>query len=268
MAKLGACGSPRGQQELAQSFGLPRDGFEDRKGEVNDIVAAVVALQASMAQPAGTAPFIEQALANGKEDPRARQQVYLVTVSRVLPATLANVPGFRDLAQLSREDIANAMRDALENPMKGDGGGRPRPSEPSSRVSALVVFQEAHADQSVHFHVVVRLTAYSRFAAAKRTLREKHGLPSHWSCSHKQFWSALRRPMCACVWVGVFLKEGDLEWARAFDSKPCAPAQMRTPQESIRPHSLANALACSLHRFSAIVAGQVLRGAHAHEACS
>ena len=36
------------------------------------------------------------------------------------------------------------------------------------------------------------LVAERAFAPAKRALRERHCLPSHWSCTHKQWWSALR----------------------------------------------------------------------------
>ena len=56
----------------------------------------------------------------------------------------------------------------------------------------LVVAKEAHADGSTHFHVAVKLVSCMRFRRAKLTLQERHKLPSHWSCSQTQLWSALR----------------------------------------------------------------------------
>ena len=51
---------------------------------------------------------------------------------------------------------------------------------------------ERHADGSVHFHLVVRLTEKKRLKLAKQSLQESRKLPSHWSCTHTQLWSALR----------------------------------------------------------------------------
>ena len=42
------------------------------------------------------------------------------------------------------------------------------------------------------YHVVVSLDAPCRFMGAKHALRERHGMQSHWSCTHSQMWSALR----------------------------------------------------------------------------
>ena len=50
----------------------------------------------------------------------------------------------------------------------------------------------AHSEGSVHYHAVVKLCRSIRFLQAKRTLRERDGLPSHWSCSHTRVWSAMR----------------------------------------------------------------------------
>ena len=119
-----------------------------------------------------------------------RQWVYFITISRVIHADNA-----QSLEDISREDVATAVRAAFDNPVDGGPrGGRPRagPRGTESRVQVLVVFREKHADGAVHYHVAVKLCTQMRFAAAKRTLWERFRLPSHFSCSHTQLWSAVR----------------------------------------------------------------------------
>ncbi|CAK0878955.1 unnamed protein product [Prorocentrum cordatum] len=128
------------------------------------------------------------------EKPDSLQWVYLVTISRVLDATLPDGRQYRDLGTMSREDIGKAVADAFNNPIPtGSAGGRPR-KEPDGQalVSMAVVFQEKHKDGAIHFHVAVKLTRSGRFQQAKRTLRERHLLPSHFSGSHQRMWSAVR----------------------------------------------------------------------------
>ena len=126
----------------------------------------------------------------GAEAADANQQVYLVTVSRVLPGT---VTSYQDISQLSRSQVADMIRDALDNPVSAaSGAGRPRGAG-ADRVLVvfLVVAKELHEDGTPHFHTVVKLSHKMRFKQAKRTLIERHRIPSHWSCSHTQVWSAL-----------------------------------------------------------------------------
>ncbi len=56
----------------------------------------------------------------------------------------------------------------------------------------IAVYMEAHADGDPHFHVALKLEGAQRFLCYKKTLRHRYGLPSHWSCSHTQLWSAVR----------------------------------------------------------------------------
>jgi hypothetical protein len=74
--------------------------------------------------------------------------------------------------------------------MSSSSGGRPRAE--AAVVDCTVVVQEAPADGSPHFHAVVKLFRQMRFKLAKQTLQERHRLPSHWSSSHSQLWSAIR----------------------------------------------------------------------------
>ena len=119
------------------------------------------------------------------------QRVYLVTVSRVLPGNGAG-HGYRDLAEVAREDVGRMVRDAFENPLTTGAGGRPRAGDAGSRVQFLAVAKEFHADGSPHFHIVVKLAHRMRFKPAKYTLQHRERMPSHWSSSHSQLWSAIR----------------------------------------------------------------------------
>ena len=85
-------------------------------------------------------------------------------------------------------------RDAIDNPEKVVGAGRQPAERTESNVEKLDVFRERHADGSAHFRVAVKLSANARFKVAKATLQNRHKVPSHWSCSHRQWWSA--------VWYG------------------------------------------------------------------
>ena len=138
-----------------------------------------------------TSPLYLALLADvGPEDGDANQHVYLISVSRVLPGTVASA-GFRDIATLSRAELRDMVRDAFGDPVPvASGGGRPPSGD--SVVEIVIVAKEQHADGSDHFHVVVKLTSNRRFKQAKLTLRERYKLPSHWSCTHRHVWSALR----------------------------------------------------------------------------
>ena len=127
----------------------------------------------------------------GGEDGAANQRVYLGTISRVLPGVRAIV-GYRDIETLTRAELVAMIRDAFDDPVcTGVAGGRPRASA-ESPVDFVITAKEAHADGSSHFHFVVKLSRNMRFKQAKVTLAERHKLPSHWSCTHRRVWSAIR----------------------------------------------------------------------------
>ena len=126
----------------------------------------------------------------GDEAADGNQLVYLATISRVLPG---NMSEYRNIRELKRDDVCAMVRDAFDNPITSPSGGRPRAAgQHRPIVKLVVVAQESHEDGSPHFHAVVRLNERMRWAPAKRTLIERHRVPSHWSCTHSQLWSALR----------------------------------------------------------------------------
>ena len=175
------------RQETATALGFQVDALDLRKDEINDMLTELVS-----AITAGRSA-LEELLAE-KENHDSKQLVYLITICRVLTATLQDGRAYADLDNLEHKAIAEAVLDAFDNPLStGTAGGRPRKKgRHESLVLMIVVYRELHADGAVHFHVVVKLAAQSRFRNIKRTLQERHRLPSHWSCSHSLLWSALR----------------------------------------------------------------------------
>jgi hypothetical protein len=185
----------------------------------------------------------------GCEDGGLNQQVYLATVSRVLPGHGA-AQGLRDIANLSRSDLASMMRDSFEHPIPTPAGGRPRAADShGGLVDILVVAKELHADGSPHFHVVIRLKHRMRFHAAKRTLQQRHKLPSHWSSSHSQLWSAVRyvhvatpkKPMVdADIYVWAH-SGGDVDLTE-LPKEPCTALAWRKRREAKEANSIAQGM--------------------------
>ena len=131
-----------------------------------------------------TSPFYLDLLSDlGAECGDANQRIYRVTISRVLLG-VAVFGGFRDIENLTRQDVDVMIRDAFDDPLPlgVTSAGRPR-TRNGVLVELVVVVKETHADGSAHFHAVLKLGHTMRFKQAKLTLRDRHKLPSHWSCS-------------------------------------------------------------------------------------
>ena len=139
-----------------------------------------------------TSPFYLDIVRDlGPESDNAHSLVYLIAISRVLPRS-STLLAYRDLETLKKEELVNMIRDALDDPVPLTfAGGRPC-TLTDSKAEIVMVVKEAHADGCSHFHAVVKLNAQMRFKRAKRTLEERYLLPSHWSCTHTQLWSAIR----------------------------------------------------------------------------
>ena len=67
----------------------------------------------------------EASLDLGEEENDARRSVYLVTIARVLTTTLETTQGLADVVQMSREQVWEAVRDAVDKPDRV-GHGRAR----------------------------------------------------------------------------------------------------------------------------------------------
>ncbi|CAE7414057.1 Ikbke [Symbiodinium sp. CCMP2456] len=166
-----------------------------------------------------------------QEDAAARSMVFLVTFAAVLSETAlqAETP-LKDLADLSRLQVRDALLDAVAHPVPEatPRGGRPRSKV--LEVVKLVVFLE----EPKHFQAALKLNTPTRFMPLKLSLRQRSGLASHWSTTHKQWWSALR--------YGVFTTERkpvvDLQpvaWLKSLGSLEAIQVGDRPCQEFVVP---------------------------------
>ena len=127
----------------------------------------------------------------GAEKDQAQQFVYLGTAASILPET-AEATNLVDVSQFSAEDISKMVRDSFDSPLRLDTrrGGRPRSS--GGYVDKIVVKPEKHQNGKLHYHWAVKLFGKLSFLPAKTTMRMRHQIATHWSCSHTHFYSALR----------------------------------------------------------------------------
>ena len=173
------------REQVAISLGFQADDLEPRKKEFKNLVQDIV--QSMHAEKSPLASLLEEPEKDGL------QQVYLITMSHVLGATLPDGRSYKDLETLTRKDVALAVVQAFNAPLPtGSIGGRPRKNPDEPNVLLVVVYKELHKDGDVHFHVAVKLRANMRFKSAKRALQERDCLPSHFSCSHSRLWSSIR----------------------------------------------------------------------------
>ena len=111
------------RHRLAAHLGLQPDGLDDRREEVGEILrAAVQELHPEGAQAAAAAGPVGPDW-DAPEDSKARQWVYLVTFAATLPGTAEAAaagggPALRTLDGVSREQIRDAILDAVANPVQ------------------------------------------------------------------------------------------------------------------------------------------------------
>ena len=173
---------------LAEHLGFDSTVLEgDCKHQVNEWIRAT--LQSPAAAPQQHMAEVVQGL--GAEETNFKHQAHLLTISRVLPGTLDSTD-LRDIQAMSRQEVADCVRLAFDNPVYPPGTGGQRRSKADGLVQKLVVFQEEHSDGSKHFHIAVKLNRARKWTTAKYTLRERDHLACHFSSNHTQFWSAVR----------------------------------------------------------------------------
>ena len=131
----------------------------------------------------------------GQETPAARKQVYLTTFPRPLATTSACGVRLRAPAAFTRFEPLEAFMDACQYPEYLDAKSVLQGSVVEMDMAA--VFAELHkADENgatgIHVHVASLGVRNWRFLPVKRALLKRHGLASHWSCSHRGYWSAIR----------------------------------------------------------------------------
>ena len=131
----------------------------------------------------------------GAENEGAQQLVYLGTAAHILPETAA-VTNLVDVSQFSLADISMMVRDSFNKPQELDPRRGRRPRAIQEYVAKIVVKPEKHQNGKIHYHWAVKLSSKLGFLSAKKTLRERYQIATHWSCSHKHFYSALRYLTC------------------------------------------------------------------------
>ena len=180
------------RRRLAVHLGLPDTGLDHQKDRVRQLLEEYSNARAGPVTPAVHMGDLVASL--GQEDPNKKARVYLATISRLLPDTLAEVDSLVDTATLTRQVVGEAVKNAFDNPLpRSDGKGAPvNRAGDQGMVKKLAVFKEFHTDGTPHFHVAVALLQTRAWGPAKRSLRERHSIASHWSTTHTQFWSALR----------------------------------------------------------------------------
>ncbi len=127
------------------------------------------------------------------QDPKARQMVYLITLSALVPtdAEDENTNPPKDVSEMSRQQILDAVLDAIANPIQdAKKGGRPRKVE--AQVEKVIVYRERHQNGKFHFHVALKLNVVTTWLGFRNALRVRHDLASHWSSTHTEFWTAAR----------------------------------------------------------------------------
>jgi hypothetical protein len=240
------------RRKLARHLGLRKEGLDDRADEVRELAKRAIAVAAAPVSPADAMATMLAGL--GEEDTAAKQLVYLVTISRVLPETLA-ATDLVDVSGFSRATIAEYVRHAFNEPAVTSAGGRPRTRD--GIVKKTVVVRELHASGEIHFHVAVVLHSARTFLPVKRSLRGTYKLATHWSTSHTQWWSALRY----CIFPSVTKPEVDEEpfqWAsdgKEFDlhaesQRPWTATMWKRRREAAEQSAAATGGASKRTRFA------------------
>lgn len=137
--------------------------------------------------------------ARSDEDATARRRVYLITLPHPRSEYSSDGVRLRAPSEFTREQMLAAFLDACAHPEYRDQHSREQGY--SVDVDLAGVFVEFHkADENgeahPHGHIPCSAGSQFRFLPVKRSLLSRHGLASHWSCTHDGYWSAVRY----CSW--------------------------------------------------------------------
>jgi len=149
-----------------------------------------------------TSPFSTQrSCVHGTDDwasqeiPDTKRQVYLVTLPH--PRKSHSMCGKKLVApgSKSKRQILECFLDAISHLAYTDGRSLSRGTGVS--LNRVVVAREYHKDDgsgkaNPHDHIPVMGSSSFRFRPVKQALLDRHGLASHWSCTHSGYWSAVR----------------------------------------------------------------------------
>lgn len=127
----------------------------------------------------------------------ARRQVYLVTFPHPQADRSTCGVALVKPSKKTKRQILECLFDACKNPVYTDARSLSWKCEVHLKQAA--VFQEFHAPDAAgtaHMHYHVPVLAQPRrlfgFLPVKKALLARHGLATHWSCTHNGYWSAIR----------------------------------------------------------------------------
>ena len=133
---------------------------------------------------------VAAALGLTAESSEAKMMVYLIAFPHTVQTHLIAPEA------LSREAILYKVRDSMAKPIYANrcNDALANPPEPDKMLCGREDHSEPVSDGQVHKHDHVGLLAVSsfRFMLVKRALLERHGLASHWSCTHDGYHSVVR----------------------------------------------------------------------------
>lgn len=124
-----------------------------------------------------------------------RRMVYLVTFPHPKRnSTDSGVPLVAPYRR-SKSEMLQCLLDAAAHPEYTDG--RSIATRASVEILRACVFREFHRPQASglafpHDHMTVLGARQFHFLPVKKALLKRHGLASHWSCSHNGYWSAVK----------------------------------------------------------------------------
>ena len=135
------------------------------------------------------------------EDVKCLKCVYLVTLPHPrVDFSSKDLTSLRAPGDFTHSAIETIILDVFSHPVHADPGNVAQSqTQASVRLTKFVVFRESHAASdgaagpgNKHYHIALAASRSFRFMPFKRSLRQRHGLASHWSTTHTGYWSAVR----------------------------------------------------------------------------
>ena len=123
------------------------------------------------------------------------RNVYLVTLPRRKQAMDAAGRQLVAPGSKTRKQILQIFLECCANPIYVSASALS--TQMPVPIKHTGVFRELHAedsggDQGIHDHLPVKALRDFMYMPVKRALLERHGIASHWSCSHTGYWSVIR----------------------------------------------------------------------------
>ena len=123
------------------------------------------------------------------------RSVYLVTLPHPKQVTSAGGRQLTAPGSKSRREILRIFLECCAEPLYVSAVSRSR--QEAIPIKHAGVFRELHredaeGDAHPHDHLAVKGMREFMYMPIKRALMERHGIASHWSCSHSGYWSVVR----------------------------------------------------------------------------